>query len=78
VNVSSVAVCKLSAPEIVSAAVKSAPFTGTYVIGEIGLIILAIAPEVAPVINSPFVNEPLAPVTVHCGSVGFAVESSES
>ena len=47
----------------------------TQVIGEIGFTIVAFAPEVAPVTVSPFVNVPVAPVTVHDGSV-TSVESS--
>jgi len=78
VNVSSVAVSPLSEPVIVSPEEKFTSLTVTYVIGEIGLITLAIAPEVAPVISSPLVNVPVAPVIVHWGRTGSAAESSES
>ena len=63
---------------IVSPEPKLIEFNVMNVMGEIGLITRAIAPVVEPVISSPFVNEPLAPVTVNCGSVGFALASSES
>ena len=78
VNVPSVAVAVDVAPVINSFAVKDFPLVTTNVIGFVVLIITALHPLTAPLIISPFWKVPETPVTVNCGSVGFALASSES
>ena len=63
-------------PVIFSLEVKFAvEIVGTKVSGVVGLTTVAVTPEVAPVIISPFTNVPLTPVSVHCGITGLLPDS---